>query len=180
MNLNELIFNNVDEIKEVYGIDVIVPSVLDCDTNIICYTTDNKEPFHYYKQGSDGEVYSKEIYGWHLCSPSLEALVASDKEMFYSVFIYLHITTKDNSDLFTPQCLIGVETDYGYITEVVRVKYFSEVSYFVYTTESLSKEDLKDIRNLRYYISDESDETVSLDEYIEMFYNVRDISEVKL
>lgn len=170
MSLNERIFNNVDEIREVYGIDVIVPSDLDCDANIICYTTDNEEPFDYYKQGSDGEVYSKDIYGWHLCSPSLEALVAYDTEMFYSVFIYLHITTKDNSDLFTPDCFLGVETDYGYITEVVRVEYFSEVSYFVYTTESLSKEDLKDIRNLRYYISDESDDVVSLKEYIEMFY----------
>ena len=170
MSLNERIFNNVDEIREVYGIDVIVPSDLDCDANIICYTTDNEEPFDYYKQGSDGEVYSKEIYGWHLCSPSLEALVAYDTEMFYSVFIYLHITTKDNSDVFTPDCLLGVETDYGYILSVNRFSEYFRPSIYVYTTESLSKEDLIDVRNLKYYISDESDDVVSLKEYIEMFY----------
>lgn len=77
--------------------------------------------------------------------------------------------------LFTPDCLVGVETNYGYITTVLSISYgFTEYfnpSLYVYTTESLSKEDLKDVHNLKYYISDESDETVSFTGYVNMFYD---------
>ena len=76
--------------------------------------------------------------------------------------------------LFTPDCLVGVETNYGYITSVLSINWFSEYikpSLYVYTTESLSKEDLIDVHTLKYYISDESDETFSFTEYVEMFYN---------
>lgn len=76
--------------------------------------------------------------------------------------------------LFTPDCLVGVETDRGYITAVISADWFIEYfkpSLFVYTTESLSKEDLMEVHNLKYYISDESDETVSFTEYVEIFYD---------
>ena len=73
--------------------------------------------------------------------------------------------------LFTPDCLVGVETNYGYVTAAnLFIEYFRP-SIYVYTTESLSKEDLIDVHTLKYYISDESDETVSFAEYINMFYD---------
>lgn len=43
-------------------------------------------------------------------------------------------------------------------------------SYYVYTTESLSKEDLYDVYSIKFFISDDSDETVSFEEYVRMFY----------
>lgn len=76
--------------------------------------------------------------------------------------------------LFTPDCLVGVETDLGYVTCVISLNGFSEYfnpSLFVYTTESLSKEDLIDVHKLKFYISDETDETVSFIEYVKMFYD---------
>ena len=76
--------------------------------------------------------------------------------------------------LFTPDCLVGVETNYGYVTTVLSVNWLSEYfnpSLYVYTTESLSKEDLIDVHTLKYYISDESDETVCFTDYVEMFYD---------
>ena len=82
---------------------------------------------------------------------------------------------RKDDDLFTPDCLVGVETNYGYITTVLSVSFGStehfNPSLYVYTTESLSEEDLKDVHNLKYYISDESDETVSFTDYVNMFYD---------
>lgn len=77
--------------------------------------------------------------------------------------------------LFTPDCLVGVETNYGYVTSVLSVDFCSteyfKPSLYVYTTESLSEEDLIGVHNLKYYISDESDETVSFTDYVNMFYD---------
>ena len=74
--------------------------------------------------------------------------------------------------LFTPDCLVGVETTKGFITTVVEIGFYDimKPSYCVYTTESLSKEDLYDVHNIKFFISDYSDETVSFREYIGMFY----------
>ena len=61
---------------------------------------------------------------------------------------------------FTPERLLGVETDRGYIVATeqdVVVVCEGSGGWFV--------------DGLRYYISDDSDETVSLDEYIKLFYN---------
>ena len=75
--------------------------------------------------------------------------------------------------LFTPDCLIGVETTKGFIISVVEIGILDIMnpSYYVYTTESLSDEDLYDVHNIKFFISDDSDETVSFDEYVNMFYN---------
>ena len=75
--------------------------------------------------------------------------------------------------LFTPDCLVGVETNKGFIISVIEIGFYDimKPSYYVYTTESLSKEDLYDVHNLKFFISDYSDETVSFAEYVELFYD---------
>ena len=75
--------------------------------------------------------------------------------------------------LFTPDCLVGVETTKGFITNVIEMTFCDifKPSYYVYTTESLSKEDLYDVHNIKFFISDDSDETVSFRDYVEMFYD---------
>lgn len=74
--------------------------------------------------------------------------------------------------LFTPDCLVGVETTKGFIISVVEIGFLDIMnpSYYVYTTESLSKEDLYDVHNIKFFISDDSDAVVSFREYIGMFY----------
>ena len=85
--------------------------------------------------------------------------------------------TNDIKDKFTPERLLGVETDKGFITNVVEIGFYDimKPSYYVYTTESLSKEDLYDVHSTKYYISDDSDETVSFDEYVKLFYEAEGV-----
>ena len=73
--------------------------------------------------------------------------------------------------LFTPDCLVGVETNRGYIDDVRRVyltPFHTKPITFVHINDSSY---FIDAIKLNYYISDESDETVSFSEYINMFYD---------
>lgn len=60
---------------------------------------------------------------------------------------------------FTPQRLLGVLTDHGYIQDV-GILYVTTTGYHYCTLDTL-----------KFYISDYSDETVSFEEYVKMFYN---------
>ena len=73
---------------------------------------------------------------------------------------------------FNPAFLMGVETNRGFIISVIEMTFYNifKPSYYVYTTESLSKEDLYDVHNIKFFISDDSDETVSFEDYVRMFY----------
>ena len=75
-------------------------------------------------------------------------------------------------DCSPPDCLVGVETNKGFIISVIEIGFYDimKPSYYVYTTESLSKEDLYDVHSIKFFISDYSDETVSFREYVETFY----------
>ena len=66
---------------------------------------------------------------------------------------------KDDKPKFTPERLLGVLTDRGYVEEVGET-YLNTEKYLWCGFDSV-----------KYYISDDSDETVSLDEYIKLFYN---------
>ena len=69
----------------------------------------------------------------------------------------------DLKDKFTPERLIGVGTTEGFINKLNQnIKGFINIGY---TT--------CDPRELQYYISDDSDETVSFDEYINRFYKTK-------
>ena len=65
-------------------------------------------------------------------------------------------------DKFTPECMLGVETTLGYITTIINegVVMLSRNNVYWYN-----------LNLLKYYISDDSDETVSIEEYIKLFYN---------
>lgn len=68
----------------------------------------------------------------------------------------------DGKPKFVPERLLGVLTDHGYIQDV-GIRYITTTGYHY-----CEKEDLK------FYISDDSDETVSFDEYVKLFYNTED------
>ena len=63
---------------------------------------------------------------------------------------------------FTPERLLGVETDRGYIVATGQDVVVCEDSGGWYA------------ETLKYYISDDCDETVSFYEYIKLFYNTED------
>lgn len=167
------VFNSVEEISEVYGVDVNVPTRLHPDCNVVCFVVEGLFSIRYlqaYKENEQGLFLLGYGDNWKKSSDSLEDELESDK-CSHNIYIYLRLANKDD---FTPKRLLGVETNCGYITSVVIVEQFTECfkpTLFVYTTESLSKEDLMDVHTLKYYISDESDETVSFTDYVEMFYD---------
>ena len=63
------------------------------------------------------------------------------------------------SNVFNMSCLLGVLTDRGYIRSSEQGIVLCEGSGAWFVDE------------LEFYISDDSDETVSFDEYIKLFYN---------
>ena len=107
-----------------------------------------------------------------------EDFVTLGLNKFYEFLASMEVwETNDIKDKFIPERLLGVETDKGFITNVVEIGFYDimKPSYYIYTNESLSKEDLYDVHSIKYYISDDSDETVSFDEYIKLFYIVEGV-----
>ena len=166
------IFDNVADVENYLETPVTIPSDIPEDATILCYEKDI-EYIYLYKQNQDRLQYSSYIGGgWRdTGSKSLEEEVEWDVRNGYK-FAYLRLVTKDNSDVFTPERLLGVETDKGFINNVIEIGFYDimKPSYYVYTTESLSKEDLYDVHNIKFFISDDSDETVSFEDYVRLFY----------
>ena len=174
---DNVVFESIEHLNMFSSVEVKLPINIPYDCNLVCYTEVEGEVnyFALYKETDEG-LFSLFKGGWEYSSEALQAEIDFDKSLS-NKYIYVQINRKPKDkevDLFTPDCLVGVETNYGYVTTVLSVNWFSEYlkpSLFVYTTESLSKEDLIDVHTLKYYISDESDETVSFAEYINMFYD---------
>lgn len=90
---------------------------------------------------------------------SLVEVMKTLNEKYGARFI---LPLKDDKPKFVPERLLGVETDRGHIIATEQGVVVCEGSGGWY------------VDVLRYYISDDSDETVSLDEYIKLFYNTED------
>lgn len=170
------IFDSIEEIEKAYGVEVEIPKTLPNGCNVICYKVDGLYTVNFFQACKENEqgFFSLEHGGvWEKASNSLEDQIEWDKANLCKDRIYLRLVTKDNSDVFNHNRLIGVETDKGFITNVVEIGFYDimKPSYYVYTTESLSKEDLHDVLNIKFFISEDSDETVSFTEYVEMFYH---------
>ena len=73
------------------------------------------------------------------------------------------------SNVFNMSCLLGVQTNKGFVTAVYEYEHNEEG--FVFDLDELGQYHPS---AFRYYISDDSDETVSFDEYVQMFYNTED------
>ena len=72
-------------------------------------------------------------------------------------------------DKFVPERLLGVQTNKGFIL-LVGDCYWSEYGFGVVVRDKGWYLPCW----LRYYISDESDETVSFENYVKLFYNTED------
>ena len=161
--LDKRVFDSVEEIKETYNIDVIIPDNIPNGCNIVAYEIPDITSVDFYKEGKDDfSHWSIICKDW--CSYgnyALEGEVFDDIRNGYDL-IYLRLITKDK---FTPERLLGVETTEGFINKLNQnIKGFVNIGY---TT--------CDPRELQYYISDESDEVVSFEEYIKLFYDVEGV-----
>ena len=172
------IFNSAQEIEGVFGVKVVLRDNLPKNCNVVMYQLGDKSeirPVDYFMEDEYGLFYITYNGKMEVQNDSLEDEVVWDYETLgHKTFIYLRLATKDNSDVFTPERLLGVETTKGFINTVVEIGFYDimKPSYYVYTTESLSKEDLYDVHSTKYYTSDDSDETVSFDEYVKLYYDV--------
>ena len=176
---DNVVFESIEHLNMFSNVEVKLPDNIPIDCNLVCYSVgdDKIDFFTLYKEADDVLYYRLFNGEWECSSESLQTEIDFDKSLS-NKYIYVQINRKPKDkevDLFTPDCLVGVETNYGYITTVLSVSFGStehfNPSLYVYTTESLSEEDLKDVHNLKYHISDESDETVSFTDYVNMFYD---------
>ena len=171
------IFDSIEDINKTFGVDLEPPKKVPEGADIICYKIVDLyrvELFMYFKETL------RELLGYtggkwdHSGSVSIEEEIKWDSESSSNSYIYLRLAQKHIKYKFTPERLLGVETDKGFITNIVEIGFYDimKPSYYVYTTESLSKEDLYDVHNIKYYISDDSNEAVSFDEYVKLYYDV--------
>lgn len=154
------IYNSVEDVNKFYGVDLKLPNNIPEGCNVICYRVESLyslRPFNFYQE-SEGTLYYFATNNWcdSMKSNLVEEVVA-DSEDGISDLIYLRLNEK--KDKYTPARLLGVETDHGYITDA-GFRYAETTTGDVYCT----RDDLK------FYISDDNDETVSFDEYVDMFY----------
>ena len=161
------VFDSIEEINERYRVSLKIPDSIPESCNIVCYKVEGVygvKPYDYYQEnGNSLCYYSNGCLGWlESGNTTLEQEVADDIENDYLDLIYLRLATKDR---FTPDCLLGVETTQGFVTAVYEYEHNEDGFVF----------DLDEVGQycpsaFRYYISDENDETVSFDEYVDLFY----------
>lgn len=172
--LSKSVFDSVEELVAYYGTMIGIPENIPEDCNVVCFRVSFgegvkfsqvcKEDEHgFFRLGWGGE--------WEKSSESLDDELEFDKHLSHSRYVYLRLATKDNSDVFTPERLLGVKSNKGFIIGVLVSNAFADYikpSYYVYTSKSPHK--LEDIHKVKFYISDDSDETVSFEEYVRTFY----------
>lgn len=148
------IFNSIEEAKVKLGWDVIIPKDLPEGCNMVRY--DFKGGYCFYKTVKSN-LYFFTCNNWLYLEYSLEDLIDYEESLGY-YYVTIQLSQKDDKYKFTPDCLLGVATDHGYITDV-GLKYITTTGY-----------NYCEVKDLKFYISDENDETVTFDEYVDMFY----------
>lgn len=163
------IFNSAQEIENVFGVKVVLGDNLPENCNVVMYQLGDKpeiRPVDYFMENENGLFYTTDNGKIALQNDSLEDEVAWDYEILGNeTFIYLRLAAKDNVDAFTPERLLGVETTQGFVTSVEE-RFYMGYQARVTTTKGFSYF----METLDYYISDDSDETLSFEEYVRIFY----------
>ena len=162
------IFDSIEDINKTFGVDLELPKKVPEGADIICYKIVDLyrvELFMYFKETL------RELLGYtggkwdHSGSVSIEEEIKWDSESSSNSYIYLRLAQKHIKHKFTPERLLGVETTEGFINKLNQnIKYFVNIGY-----------NTCDPRELQYYISDDSDETVSFDEYVKLFYEAEGV-----
>ena len=169
--LNKRVFDNIEEINEKFGVDLKLPEHIPESCNLLCYEIVDLYDvrfFHHYKLTDKLYHYVVSWKGWAVSNDSLELEILEDASTNNSKYIYLHLNK--SKDTFTPERLLGVETTLGFIVDVFGKDYTNPLTCFFFeTTDGTSYSTYND--GVKFYISDDSDETVSFEEYVKLFYN---------
>ena len=165
--MNKRIFDSIEDIKEVFGVDVVLRKNLPENCNVVMYQLGDKpeiRPVDYYLENGFGLFYVNHRGCEQYQNQSLEdEVIWDDNNLVNSKYIYLRLAQKHK---FTPERMLGVETTLGYITTIIneRVVMLSRNNTYWYN-----------LNLLKYYTSDDSDETVSFDEYVKLFYDTEGV-----
>lgn len=156
------IFDSIEHLKHECNLNVEIPKDIPEGCNVICYNTATGSPYLYKEEG-ELLYYFASNKTWCLSAlETLEGEVEWDKDNLDKSCVYLRLATKDNSDVFTPERLLGVGTDKGFVEGIASVD--SNI-YLITGSHIISASRCK------FYISDYSDETVSFEEYVNKFYD---------
>ena len=164
--MNKRIFDSIEEVNKTFGVDLELPKKVPEGADIICYNIVDLyrvELFMYFKETLHellGYTGGKWDYSG---SVSIEEEIKWDSESSSNSYIYLRLSQKHIKDKFTPECMLGVETTLGHITTIINegVVMLSRNNVYWYN-----------LNLLKYYISDDSDEAISFEEYVKLFYDV--------
>ena len=165
VDTSDRVFNNIEDINRKFGVEIKLPEHIPDGCNLLCYKVADLYDvrfFHPYKLDDKLYHYVASSNSWDVSNESLELEIIEDNTSNITTYIYLHLTQQDSDKpKFTPERLLGVLTDLGYVEEVGET-YLNTEKYLWCGFDSV-----------KYYISDDSDETVSFDEYVKLFYNTQ-------
>lgn len=166
---NRCIFDSIEEINVKYEVELVTPVNIPETSNFACYFIEdlyNVKFLQFYREDDLGLCYYNfNTEAWYLVNENLEKEIMEDFITIGPKYIYLRLTQQGDCDktTFTLEHLLGVETDKGFINKInPNLRSFVDIGYMAH-----------DPRDLQYYISDDSDETVSFDEYINRFYKTK-------
>ena len=159
------IFDNIVDVESYLGVTICIPEDIPEDCNVLCYSETTGNTPSFYKDCHNSLHYIDGFSGvsWESPRKTLEQEAVWDNCYGYNL-AYLRLEQKD---AFTPERLLGVETTEGFVTQTFPS--FSTGRLFLHTTGCRNLL----VSEVEYYISDESDETVSFREYINRFYKTK-------
>lgn len=171
------IFNSIEDINKTYGVSLKLPTIIPNYCNIFCYKVKglyDLTSYGFYRETHGGLFYYNHMRSAWLETGNitLEQEVLDDTNNDYNDLIYLRLTPEQpkENEMFTPERLLGVETTLGFIVDVFDKVYTNPLTCFFFeTTDGTSYSTYND--GVKFYISDDSDETVSFEEYVKLFYN---------
>lgn len=167
------IFDSIEHLKHEYNLNVEIPKDVPEDCNVISWEISNELYIMFYREGEELCYWDNGKKDWYCVGvETLEHEVSDDVQNGYD-YVYLRLATKDNSDVFTPERLLGVKSNKGFVTAIYQYKWNNEGFVVDFDGEGQYQPSA-----FKYYISDDSDETVSFEEYVNKFYS-GGISEAK-
>ena len=161
------IFDNIVDVESYLGVTICIPEDIPEDCNVLCYSETTGNTPSFYKDCHNSLHYIDGFSGvsWESPRKTLEQEAVWDNCYGYNL-AYLRLEQKD---AFTPERLLGVETTEGFVTQTFPS--FSTGRLFLHTTGCRNLL----VSEVEYYISDDSDEAVSFDEYVKLFYDVEGV-----
>ena len=161
------IFDNIVDVESYLGVTICIPEDIPEDCNVLCYSETTGNAPSFYKDCHNSLHYIDGFSGvsWESPRKTLEQEAVWDNCYGYNL-AYLRLEQKD---AFTPERLLGVETTEGFVTQTFPS--FSTGRLFLHTTGCRNLL----VSEVEYYISDDSDEAVSFDEYVKLFYDVEGV-----